>query len=110
MFAAADTALADLIYIEAFPTSPLDPEPVHGRTTDSAGDETGVRRTDYSSWAHPPGPGLGQQNGSPRRKSLFNERHQIWTSDIGSPDPIVYKIDHQVSGTSFTTSKVLPIT
>jgi FtsP/CotA-like multicopper oxidase with cupredoxin domain len=62
-----------------------------------------VPKSDYSSWAKPPGPGVGQQN------SLGNERHQIWPSQIGYPDPIVYKIDILLRQHSFTTSQVLPI-
>jgi FtsP/CotA-like multicopper oxidase with cupredoxin domain len=50
-----------------------------------------------------PGPGIGQQN------SLGNERHQKWPSDVGSPDPIVYKIEVMVDTHAFTSSKVLPI-
>ena len=48
-------------------------------------------------------PGRGQQN------SLGNQQHQIWPSQVGYPDPIVYKIDAQGSTHAFTTSQVLPI-
>ncbi len=101
-FAAAATALTDLVYIEAFPTSPLIMTPFQDRLNVP----TALRpcaRSEYSSWAKPPGPGQGQQN------SLGNERHQIWPSQIGYPDPIVYKLDLLVRAHAFTTSKVLPI-
>ena len=59
--------------------------------------------SEYSGWAKPPGPGLGQQS------SLDNQRHQIWPGQIGSPDPLVYVIKVQVAQHGFTKSKVLPI-
>src|SRR3954451_5272865 len=104
VFAAAATAITDLVYIEAFPTSPLilnpfnDPLPVPKAAKP-------VSSGTFSSWAQPPGPGVGQQN------SLGNQKHQKWSNDaeIKSPDPIVYKFDLRVAEHSFTTSKVLPI-
>ena len=99
--AATSTALGDtLFYTEAFPTSPLILEPFH--------DELNVPKalapsTDFTSWDKPPGPGQGQQN------SLGNERHQIWPNQVGSVDPIVYKIDLLVRPHAFTTSKVMAI-
>jgi FtsP/CotA-like multicopper oxidase with cupredoxin domain len=102
VFAAAATAVADLVYIEAFPTSPLilspftDPLPIPKALAP-------VPKSVYSAWASPPGPGQGQQN------SLGNERHQIWPSQLGYPDPIVYKIDLLVRQHAFTSSQVLPI-
>jgi FtsP/CotA-like multicopper oxidase with cupredoxin domain len=102
-FAATSTALGDaLFYIEAFPTSPLilspftDPLPIPKAAVP-------VPKSVYSAWPKPPGPGLGQQN------SLGNQQHQIWPSQIGYPDPIVYKFDVLVDTHAFTTSKVLPI-
>ncbi len=60
--------------------------------------------SEFSSWSSPPGPGIGQQtNADP------TERHQLWTSDIGFPDPLVYLIRVQVNTHSFTSSQVLPI-
>ena len=114
---ATSVALGDgLFYIENFPTSPLilspftDPLPVPKALRP-------VPKTEYSAWTNAPGGGVGEQN------SLRNQQHQIWPSAIpaigdwgketggrgGSPDPIVYKIDHLVSTHSFTTSQVLPI-
>jgi FtsP/CotA-like multicopper oxidase with cupredoxin domain len=102
VFGAASAAISDKLYREDMPTSPLIVSPFT--------DELPVPRalapvppSDFSAWPEPPGPGPGQQN------SLRNERHQIWTSDIGSPDPIVYKIDLRVDAHTWTTSNVLPI-
>src|SRR6476619_5248292 len=99
--AATSTALGDILfYTEAFPTSPLILEPFR--------DELNVPKalapaSDFKSWATPPGPGQGQQN------SFGNERHQIWPNQVGSVDPLVYKIDLLVRPHAFTTSKVLAI-
>lgn len=88
-------------YIEVFPTSPLilrpfnDPLPIPRALIP-------VPKSDYSTWAHPPGPGIGQQDSS-------GGRHQIWPSRFGLPDPLVYQIKVQVSSHEFTTSPVLPI-
>ena len=102
-FAATSGALGDvLFYTEVFPISPLilspftDPLPVPKALRP-------VPFSDFSSWDDPPGPGEGQQN------SLRNDRHQKWTSDVGSPDPLVYRIELQVRPHGFTTSDVLPI-
>jgi FtsP/CotA-like multicopper oxidase with cupredoxin domain len=98
---AASVALADAAIKEVFPVSPLvlhpftDPLPVLQAARPDLG---------YKNWPTPPGPGAGQQN------SLGNERHQKWTSDIGSPLPLVYPIDLTVDQHSFTSSTVLPIT
>jgi FtsP/CotA-like multicopper oxidase with cupredoxin domain len=114
VFDAAAIALADAIYTEVFPTSPL----IGGTGVDANGKAVGstfvdplplpralapVPKSIYSGWANPPGPGAGQQN------SLRNEQHQIWPSKIGYPDPIVYQIKLQVAIHSFTRSNVLPI-
>ncbi|CAH0266513.1 Spore coat protein A [Arthrobacter sp. Bi83] len=102
-FAATSTALSDgLFYIEQFPTSPLiispfnDPLPILKALAP-------VPKSVYSAWPNPPGPGPGQQN------SLRNARHQVWPSQVGYPDPIVYKIDLLLRTHAFTTSQVLPI-
>jgi FtsP/CotA-like multicopper oxidase with cupredoxin domain len=101
-FAAAADVLANVLYLELFPTSPLivspftDPLPVPRALAP-------VPRSEYTSWKNPPGPGRGQQN------SLGNQQHQIWPSQVGSPDPIVYKIDTLTRTHAFTTSQVLPI-
>ncbi len=102
IFAAAATAITDLVYLEVFPTSPLILEPFKDELTVPTAARP-EQQVDFSNWSKPPGPGSGQQN------SLQNERHQKWSSDIGSPDPIVYKFDLLVAGHSFTSSQVLPI-
>ncbi len=102
-FAATSTSLGDnLFYVEAFPTSPLIVSPFSDPLAIPKA-LAPVPKSEYSTWKNPPGPGPGQQN------SLGNERHQIWPSQIGYPDPLVYKIDLLVRGHSFTTSQVLPI-
>jgi FtsP/CotA-like multicopper oxidase with cupredoxin domain len=100
-FAATSQAIADALYIEAFPTSPLILSPF----TDPLPVPMALRPEPQTLIAspNPPGPSFGQQN------SLHNERHQMWTSDVGSPDPILYKINVQVAAHSFTSSKVMPI-
>ena len=102
VFAGAATALTDAVYEEVFPTSPLILSPFSEPLVVPKA-AVPVAKSVYSNWADPPGPGAGQQN------SLHNERHQIWTSDIGSPDPIVYKFDLRVAQHSLTHSDVLAI-
>ncbi|WP_448625266.1 multicopper oxidase family protein [Geodermatophilus sp. URMC 64] len=102
VFGAASIAIADSVYTEVWPTSPLILEPFKDElpipkalapvpSSEIAGMAGGA-----------PGPGPGQQS------SLNNERHQIW-KPAGYPDPLVYKIDVRVNTHSFTTSKVLAI-
>jgi FtsP/CotA-like multicopper oxidase with cupredoxin domain len=102
IFEGASIAFADSIYTEAFPTSPLILSPFS--------DELPIPKalapepsSSYTGWSQPPGPGFDQQN------SLRNDRHQMWPSQLGYPDPIVYKIDVLLRTHSFTTSAVLPI-
>ena len=101
-FAATADALAAVLYLELFPTSPLivspftDPLPIPRALAP-------VPKSVYSTWKNPPGPGRGQQS------SLGNQQHQIWPSKLGYPDPIVYKIDLLTRTHAFTTSQVLPI-
>jgi len=102
VFGATSMAFADSLYTEVFPTSPLILSPF----SDELPIPKAMRPTpksEFTSWAKPPGPGVGQQN------SLGTERHQIWPSQIGYPDPIVYKINVEVAQHAFTTSQVLPI-
>src|SRR4051812_26532810 len=102
-FAASSTTLGDLLfYVENFPTSPLILSPF----TDALPIPMAlppVAKSTYSSWAKPPGPGVGQQSWYP------DDQHQIWPGKIGYPEPIVYKIDVKVATHDFTTSQVLPI-
>jgi FtsP/CotA-like multicopper oxidase with cupredoxin domain len=102
VFDAASIAWSASLYKEVFPTSPLILSPFSDELPIPKA-LAPIDRNDYSSWAKPPGGGDGQQN------SLSNERHQIWPSKIGYPDPLVYKIDVQVSTHAFTTSQVRPI-
>ena len=102
-FAGTSTALSDLLfYIEKYPTSPLIMSPFKDALTVPQALRP-IPLQDFSAWASPPGPGVGQQN------SLGNEQHQIWTKQLNCPDPIVYRIELQVRPHSFTTSKVMPI-
>ena len=102
-FGATSTALGDLLfYKEVFPTSPLILEPFKDALPIPEAMKP-VPVEEFSRWAYPPGPGDGQQN------SYRNERHQIWPSQIGFPDPIVYKINVVVDTHAFTKSPVLPI-
>jgi FtsP/CotA-like multicopper oxidase with cupredoxin domain len=101
-FAATADALAGVLYLELFPTSPLIVSPF----TDVLPIPRAlapIPKSVYSSWKNPPGPGRGQQS------SLGNQQHQIWPSRLGYPDPIVYKIDLLTRTHAFTTSQVLPI-
>ena len=102
VFGAASTAIADSLYIEAFPVSPLILNPF----TDALVIPQALRPlspAEVAALDPPPGPGVGQQN------SFGNETHQLWPDAIGFPDPIVYKIDVLTRQHSFTTSQVLPI-
>ncbi len=103
LFDAASMAFANAIYIENFPTSPLILSPFTDLLPIPKA-MAPIPVSEFSSWSTPPGPGIGQQtNADP------NERHQKWTSDIGSPDPLVYLIKLEVNTHSFTSSQVLPI-
>ncbi|HEV7658051.1 MAG TPA: multicopper oxidase domain-containing protein, partial [Mycobacteriales bacterium] len=102
VFGATSIALADALYIEAFPTSPLILNPFSDPFLIPQAAKP-LSPAEVAALPLPPGPGVGQQN------SLRNETHQIWPSAIGFPDPIVYKFDVLVRTHSFTTSQVLPI-
>ena len=105
VFDATAMELADSLYDEVFPTSPLvlapftDALPVPRALTP-------VPRSRYSAWDRPPGPGPGQQNSMSGTNA---DQHQKWPSSIGYPDPLVYEIDLLVATHRITTSKVLPI-
>ncbi|MEO8266060.1 MAG: multicopper oxidase domain-containing protein [Ilumatobacteraceae bacterium] len=101
-FDATSVVLANSIYDEKFPTSPLILSPFQ--------DELNILKalapvpdSEYKNWASPPGPGYGQQN------SLGNDRHQRWRGYGNDPDPVVYRVKVEVNAHSFTTSQVLPI-
>ena len=99
---AASIAWADSLYKEDYPTSPLILTPFQDLLNIPKA-LAPVPKSEYSSWASPPGPGIGQQN------SIGNETHQIWSSQISYPDPLVYQIDLMVRPHWFTTSQVLAI-
>ncbi len=102
VFGAASQAIAESLYIEAFPVSPLilnpfnDPLPILQAAKP-------LSPAEVAALSPPPGPGVGQQN------SFGNETHQLWVDAVGFPDPIVYDIKVQVAQHSFTSSQVLPI-
>src|SRR4051794_35353450 len=103
VFGAASIAIADSVYTEVWPTSPLILEPFK----DNLPIPSALRPTSAGSWSGPlPGPGTGQQS------SEGKERHQIWPSQLPAgynSDPLLYRIDIKVAGHSFTSSQVLPI-
>jgi len=102
VFGAASTAIADSLYIEAFPVSPLILNPFNDPLVIPQALRP-LSPAEVAALDPPPGPGVGQQN------SFGNETHQIWPDAIGFPDPIVYKIDVLTRQHSFTSSQVLPI-
>jgi FtsP/CotA-like multicopper oxidase with cupredoxin domain len=102
VFGAASQAVADSLYIEAFPVSPLILNPFNDPLVIPQALRP-LSPTEVAALDPPPGPGVGQQN------SFGNETHQIWPDAIGFPDPIVYKIDVLTRQHSFTSSQVLPI-
>ena len=83
--------MADVIYLEVYPTSPLIVSPF----TDPLVVPQALK----------PVHGVGQQN------SIGNERHQLWKPPgyTSYADPLVYEIKLEVNTHAFTTSKVLPI-
>jgi FtsP/CotA-like multicopper oxidase with cupredoxin domain len=99
MIDAASIELTDSLYTEVFTTSPLILNPF----TDEMLVPKALSPTPVGELDPPPGPGVGQQN------SFGNETHQIWTSDIGFPDPIIYRIKWESNTHNFTSSQVLPI-
>jgi FtsP/CotA-like multicopper oxidase with cupredoxin domain len=113
VFEASSINVAGSLYIEAFPTSPLILNPfVDAMPIPTAAKP--VPKEEWSKWANPPGPGVGQQNFL-KKLGRGNETHQLWPTDIPAalggplPEPIVYKFNVEVSQHSFTTSQVLPI-
>ncbi|HEY3109783.1 MAG TPA: copper oxidase, partial [Chloroflexota bacterium] len=89
--------IADSIYIEVFPTSPLVLNPFTETLTIPKA-LAPVPSSVYSGWANRPGPGAGQQSATGRT-------HQLWPS----ASPIIYQLKLQVGTHSFTSSDVLPI-
>jgi FtsP/CotA-like multicopper oxidase with cupredoxin domain len=117
VFDGAAIELSDALYTEVFPTSPLILKPFEDELPIPKAARP-VKKSEYSSWPHPPGPGAGQQNFLDDGNSTGNDRHQCWSDDpeikatnagLGYPDPVVYKFDVQVATHSFTKQQVLPI-
>jgi FtsP/CotA-like multicopper oxidase with cupredoxin domain len=102
VFGATSQALAAALYDEEFPTSPLILNPFSDPLVIPKAAKP-LSPTEVAALNPPPGPGVGQQN------SFGNETHQIWTSALGLPDPLVYTIDLLVRPHSFSSSQVLPI-
>lgn len=88
------------IYTEVYPTSPLilnpfnDPLPIPKALAP-------VPLSEAGSWSTPPSP--YQQD------CLGGVPHQVWPDKLNYPDPVIYRINLQVGGHSFTTQPVLPI-
>ena len=97
VFQGASIALADSLYDEVFPNSPLILTPFTDQLLIPPA-ATPLTPAEVAALPLPPGPGVGQQN------SFRNETHQLWPDAIGFPDPIVYKIDLLVRTHSFTSS------
>src|SRR5690242_21392724 len=105
VFGATSMALADALYTEAFPTSPLivnpfrDPLPVPRALTP-------VPRSVWTAWPNPPS--KNQQSTDPSGRAVG--KHQIWPTDIAglpntlpqptAPEPIVYTVDLKVDAHS----------
>jgi hypothetical protein len=102
VFDATSIALADSIYDEKFPTSPLILSPFRDELVIPKA-LAPVPMSEYSGWKNTPGPGAGQQN-----SCSGSDRHQRWKG-YGDPDPLVYHLKVEVNTHSFTTSQVLPI-
>src|SRR4051812_2712468 len=84
---------------EPFPTSPFilspftDPLPIPVPLAP-------VSAAEVATWATKPGKGVQDSD---------NAAHQIWPSELGLPDPLIYHIKLQVREHSFTSSSVQPI-
>jgi FtsP/CotA-like multicopper oxidase with cupredoxin domain len=103
VFDAASIAIADTLYKEVFPTSPLILSPFTDPLLIPKA-LAPVPKSEYSDWDYPIGPGAGQQT-----SMSTTEKHQIWPTKIGYPEPIVYQISLLMNTHSFTSSQVLPI-
>jgi FtsP/CotA-like multicopper oxidase with cupredoxin domain len=86
---------------EVFPVTPLiltpfiDPLPIPTPLQP-------VPKSQVDTWLSPPGRGVGQQDSS-------GSTHQIWSSQLQLPDPLIYRLKVQLGQHRFTTSKVQPI-
>jgi FtsP/CotA-like multicopper oxidase with cupredoxin domain len=86
---------------EKFPVSPLILTPFMDELPIPAPLKP-VPKSEVDGWLIPPGNGVGQQDS-------YGSSHQVWTSQLQLPDPIIYKVKLEVGLHRFTTSKVQPI-
>ncbi|OGA37933.1 MAG: copper oxidase [Betaproteobacteria bacterium RIFCSPLOWO2_12_FULL_62_13] len=96
-----NTACAGQDIREEYPTSPLILEPFKDELPIPT-PLAPVPASVVATWSSPPDPGVGRQDSN-------GGTHQIWTTQLGLPDPIIYQIKLEVAPHSFTSSKVLPI-
>ena len=101
--ATVDGAGGPAVLQGGLPDQPADPRAVQGRAADPEGAGAGAE-SDVQRWAEP-------ARTRCRAAELAAQRAppDAGRPAVGSPDPIVYKIDLLVPTHSFTTSKVLPI-
>jgi FtsP/CotA-like multicopper oxidase with cupredoxin domain len=107
VFGAASQALADSIYTEVLPTSPLIMSPFT--------DPLPIPKVLQPVSSLPGGPpGKSKQTNLPFANGSF-QRHQLWPDEIPAdkggplPQPILYHVPLQVARHQFTSSAVLPI-
>jgi FtsP/CotA-like multicopper oxidase with cupredoxin domain len=107
VFGAASIELADSLYTEAFPTSPLVLTPFN----DALPIPAVLQPTSGLSEA-----GKGKQSNLAKKDGSF-QGHQCWSDDAEIvattggryPEPVQYHLPIKIAPHSFTTSKVLPI-
>jgi len=58
--------------------------------------------SEVATWSKRPGPGVGQQDS-------YGYTHQLWTNQLGLPDPLIYRIKLQVNTHNFTSSPVMTL-
>jgi FtsP/CotA-like multicopper oxidase with cupredoxin domain len=107
IFGAASQALADAIYTEVFPTSPLVMFPFS--------EPLPIPRVLAPVATLPGGkPGKAKQTNLPFANGRF-QQHQLWPDEIPAdkggplPEPLLFHVPLQVAGHDFTSSPVLPI-
>ena len=96
---------SDGTIVEVYPTSPFILEPFTEKLPVPRAfspEDANEWRDPKTGFLAPPGPGAGQQ-------SSKGTTHQIWTSDLGFPDPITYRIFLRLRSHGFTSSRVRPI-
>jgi FtsP/CotA-like multicopper oxidase with cupredoxin domain len=108
VFGAASIELADALYTEVFPTSPLILEPFKDalpipEVLAPSGSLPGAGKTKQSN--------LAKSDGKFQEHQCWSDDSRIMASNSGQayPEPVQYHLPIQVAEHSFTTSKVLPI-